>query len=227
MARTLYELANVESPFVWRNKFALAHKGLAYNSHRTAFTDIPNVCGGRHKTVPILVDEDGTESSDSLAISTYLDHTYPDAPSLLGDELGARAEEIGTLIGAGFQNFFPLYIKDICDGLPEKDAAYFRSTREARFNATIEDLCVNRESRLPQARKALDPLREALGDAPWFAGQTPAHADYIVLAFFAWLKGCATTPPLDAGDMLVDYIQRGFALYGGIGEAIEGGPIAS
>jgi len=227
MSRTLYELENIESPFVWRTKYALAHKGLAYDVQRTAFTDIPGICGGRHETVPILADEDGSETNDSIAIAAYLDDTYPDTPTLLGNGGLARTEEIEGLLGAGFQGFFPLYIKDIWAGLPEKDAAYFRSTREARFGATLEDLSANRDARLPDARAALDPLRSALGSAPWFAGEAPGYADYIVLAFFAWLKGCASTPPLAAGDPLLAYIDRGFALYGGIASAIEGGPLAA
>lgn len=227
MPRIHYELENVESPFAWRSKFALAHKGLAYEERRTAFTEIPNICGGRHKTVPILVDENGTETCDSLAISSYLDETYADAPPLLAGNLAARADEINTLLGAGFANFFPLYITDIWSGLPEKDATYFRSSREARFNTSLEGLAENREARLPDARKALDPLRAALAEASWFSGDAPAHADYCVLAFFAWLKGCATTPPLAAGDPLADYVARGFALYDGLGETIKGGPLSA
>jgi len=227
MPRTLYELENVESPFVWRAKYALAHKGLAYETQPTAFTEIPNTCDGRHPTVPFLVDENGSETCDSISIAAYLDDTYPDAPSLLGNGGLERAGEIEKILGeTGFPNFFPLYIKDIWTGLPEKDAAYFRSTREARFGASLEDLSANRDARLPDARAALEPLRAELAKAPWFSGDTPGYADYIILAFFAWMKGGASTPPLAAGDPLLEYIDRGFALYGGIGNAIEGGPLA-
>lgn len=228
MPRKLYELENIESPFVWRTKYALAHKGLSYETHRTAFTDIPNVCGGRHPTVPFLVDEDGSETCDSLQIAAYLDDTYPDAPSLLGGGGMERAQEIEKILGeTGFPNFFPLYIKDIWARLPEKDAAHFRTTREERFGATLEDMSADRDARLPAARAALDPLRAELAKAPWLSGDTPGYADYIILAFFAWMKGCAGTPPLTAGDPLLDYIDRGFALYGGIASAIEGGPLAA
>jgi len=228
MPRTLYELENIESPFVWRAKYALAHKGLTYETHRAAFTDIPNTCGGRHKTVPFLVDEDGSETCDSMSIAAYLDDTYPEPPSLLGNGSLERAQEIEKILGeTGFPNFFPLYIRDIWAGLPDKDAAYFRSTREDRFGTSLEALSANREARLPDARASLEPLRAELAKAPWLNGDAPGYADYIVLAFFAWLKGCASTPPLAAGDPLLDYIERGFALYGGIGNAIKGGPLAA
>lgn len=227
MPRTLYELANVESPFVWRSKFALAHKGLAYETQRAAFTDIPNTLGGRHKTVPILVDANGTEICDSLEIVAYLDKTYPNAPALLAGPDKIRAEEINALLGqTGFPAFFPLYIRDIWAGLPEKDAAYFRSTREERFNTTLETLSADRDTRLEEARASLAPLRDQIAKAPWFSGAAPGYADYIILAFFAWLKGCATTPPLSSDDPLLAYIERGFALYEGLGDQIEGGSLA-
>ena len=178
--------------------------------------------------MPFLVDDDGSETCDSIGIAAYLDDTYPDAPSLLEAGDLERAQEIEGILGkTGFPNFFPLYIKDIWAGLPEKDATYFRSTREAKFGATLEELSANREDRLPAARASLDPLRAELEGMPWLNGDAPGYADYIVLAFFAWLKGCASTPPLATGDPLVDYIDRGFALYGGIGHAIEGGPLAT
>ena len=227
MARILYELENVESRFVWRSKYALAHAGLSYESRPTAFTDIKNVCGGRHKTVPILVDEDGTEICDSLSILSYLKDTYPDAPSFFGPNGHAQAAYIEDLLGkTGFPNFFPLYIVDIWAGLPEKDAVYFRSSREERFGATLENLSTNRAGRIDAARKQLDPFRDELTKAPWLSGAMPGYSDYIVLAFFAWLKGCATLPPLAVGDPLVEYVNRGFALYDGIGQNIKGGPIA-
>ena len=228
MSRIHYELANVESPFAWRSKFALAHKGLAYESRRTAFTDIPTICEGRHKTVPVLVDEDGTETCDSMAIATYLDDKYESASPLLGGERQARTEEIEGLLGAhGFKAFFPLFILDIYNGLPEKDASYFRESREKRFGATLEDLSANRDERLPAAREGMQPLRDALGDKQWYNGDNPGYTDYVVLAFFAWLKGCAKTPPLAAGDPLQDYVERGFALYDGLGNTIQGGPLAA
>ena len=163
-----------------------------------------------------------------MSIAAYLDETYPDTPTLLGNGGLERAQEIEKILGeTGFPNFFPLYIKDICDGLPEKDAAHFRNTREARFGATLEDISANRAARLPDARAALEPLRLEVAKAPWLHGDTPGYGDYIVLAFFAWLKGCAKAAPLAAGDPLIGYIKRGFSLYNGIGETIEGEPLAT
>jgi hypothetical protein len=54
----LYELALANgrsaSPFVWRIRYALAHKGIAFETVKLGFTEIPAVFGGKFKTVPIL-----------------------------------------------------------------------------------------------------------------------------------------------------------------------------
>ncbi len=227
MPRKLLELASVESPFVWRAKYALAHKGLTYETERVGFVDIPKTCGGRHATVPVLIEEDGTEIGDSWGIAAYLDDTYPDAPPLFSGTAHERAKEIDSLLGQhAFPAFFPLYIGDVLGALDGENAAYFRASREQRFGATIEQLCAGREAVLPDARAAIEPLRAEIAKADWLHGDSPGYGDYILLAFFAWIKAAATTPPLAAGDPLLDYIERGFALSGGIGTKLAGGPLA-
>ena len=50
----LYELVLEDgrsaSPFVWRIRYALAHKGIPYESVYLGFTDIAKTFGGRFKT---------------------------------------------------------------------------------------------------------------------------------------------------------------------------------
>ena len=54
----LYELVlengRSASPFVWRIRYALAHKGIAYECVPLGFIEIPKVFGGRFKTVPVI-----------------------------------------------------------------------------------------------------------------------------------------------------------------------------
>lgn len=227
MSRKLIELASVESPFVWRTKYALAHKGLVYETKPVAFVDIPKTCDGRHSTVPVLIEEDGTEICDSWGIAAYLDDTYPDTPPLFSGTAHERAKEIDSLLGQhAFPAFFPLYIGDVVAKLDSENAAYFRESREKRFGATIEQLSSNRDAVLPDARAAIEPLRAEVAKADWLHGEAPGYGDYIFLAFFAWIKDASTTPPLATGDPLLDYIERGFALHGGIGGHLVGGPLA-
>src|SRR5579864_6278963 len=70
----LYELVlengRSASPFVWRIRYALAHKGLSFESMPIGFTDIPNVFGGRFKTVPVICHGD-TMLAESWDIAEY------------------------------------------------------------------------------------------------------------------------------------------------------------
>ncbi|MEM6732248.1 MAG: glutathione S-transferase N-terminal domain-containing protein [Myxococcota bacterium] len=220
MTRTLFELAYAESPFVWRTKFALGHKGLDYTSRRVAFTDIPTVLAAVSKTVPVLREGDGTNVQGSWGIAEHLDETYPDAPTLLA---GTRAREVDELISThAFPSFFPLYVHDIWASLPEEQALYFRKSREARLGAKLEEISADREGRLPGARKSIQPLRDAFDGKPWLNGDAPAYADHIALAFFVWIASVAQVPPLASDDLLLDWIERGFGLYGGIAEHLPG-----
>src|SRR5215471_805912 len=94
MAITLYDLAGAEpdrrfSPFCWRTRMALAHKGLEFLIVAWAFTEkdkLPQPNAGR---VPVIVDG-GQVVHDSSAIADYLEARYPDRPLLFGGD-AARA----------------------------------------------------------------------------------------------------------------------------------------
>src|SRR5258708_13340653 len=72
----LYELALEDgrsaSPFVWRIRYALAHKGIPFETVYLGFTEIPTVFGGKFKTVPILEPAD-TPLPASRDTTTSLD----------------------------------------------------------------------------------------------------------------------------------------------------------
>lgn len=91
MTILLHELVGQDdrrfSPYCWRTRMALAHKGLEYETSPVSFSDISGLCGGAHKTVPIIEDGD-TIVCDSFDIALYLERTYPDKPSLFGGPAG-------------------------------------------------------------------------------------------------------------------------------------------
>lgn len=226
MARILYELAGregrVQSPFVWRTKFALAHKGLAYVGEPVGFTQIPMVCEGAFKTVPIL-DDGGTKTCDSWAIADYLDATYPDAPLFATPAERGLSRFVDSYFSASvFPKVFPLYVKDVHDHARSEDQAYFRQTREKFFGKTLEEVVEDRAEAVPAARQALEPLRRQLGREPWLNGEGPGYGDYIGLSVFFWLKSVATMPLLAADDPLLNWIRRGADLHGGVGHSVPG-----
>jgi len=91
MAIVFYDLAGQDgrnfSPYCWRTRLALAHKGLDFEHRGTAFTAIPAVGGADYRTVPIIEDG-GQMIGDSARIADYLEAQYPDRPSLFGGAAG-------------------------------------------------------------------------------------------------------------------------------------------
>ena len=85
----LYELAlengRSASPFVWRIRYALAHKGIPFETVYLGFTEIPTVFGGKFKTVPILEHADSA-LAESWDIAEYLDRAFPTHPLLFRSE---------------------------------------------------------------------------------------------------------------------------------------------
>ena len=92
MTTRLYDLAGAEpsrrfSPYCWRTKLALAHKGLTVETIPWRFTDADAIAMSGQGRVPVLLDGDKVVS-DSWMIAEYLEAAYPDRPSLFG---GAEA----------------------------------------------------------------------------------------------------------------------------------------
>ena len=98
MTITLYDLSGLDgrrfSPFGWRARMALAHKGLESGAtvKLIRFSDKDKLAFSGQNLVPILVDRE-TIVADSWEIARHLEATYPNAPSLFGGEAaegGAR-----------------------------------------------------------------------------------------------------------------------------------------
>src|SRR6201989_2220604 len=136
MAITLYDLAGAEadrrfSPFCWRTKMALAHKGLEVETVPWRFTEkdkLPQPNAGR---VPVIVDGD-KDVHDSSAIAEYLDERYPDKPLFGGPAERGLTRFVQnwteTVLHIGIVR---LVLVDIYNHLGPADQAYFRSDREA------------------------------------------------------------------------------------------------
>lgn len=206
------------SPFVWRIKYALAHKRLAYATRPVGFTDIPKLCGGQYKTVPIIEDGDAT-ICDSWKIVDYLDKTYAERSIFTSPQERALARFFDGWFGLEIMNrMFGICVLDIHAHARAEDQPYFRKSREARLGGkTLEEFTQDRETRLPELRHALRPMRAALASSPFLGGETPNYADYIALGGFLWAGAVCTIPMLAADDKLNDWLKRGFDLYGGIG----------
>ena len=222
MAIILHDLAGADgrrfSPFCWRAKMALAHKGLAFETRATPFTGIKAIGGGTEKTVPVIEDR-GRVVRDSFDIALYLEETYPDRPTLFGGDGGkamARFIESWANATLGVQ-IVTLCVKDIHDCLSEEDKGYFRESREKRFGRALEAVQEGREDRVEAARQALTPLRLMLRRQPFIGGEGPLFADYIVFGTLQWPRVVSSFPILDEDDPVREWFERCLDLYDGLG----------
>jgi glutathione S-transferase len=220
--RVLYDLSGTGdrrfSPYCWRVKLALAHKGLAFETHAVPFTGIPALLGGRFKTVPIL-DDGGTVVADSLAIADYLEDTYHGRPSLYGGP-GGRAATRFVDRWAVTQLHGPLVrivVRDIHDRLEPADQAYFRQSREARFSKSLEEIEDKSAERVQSVRAALEPLRATLALQPFLGGEGPLMTDYCVFGTLQWARITSPVAILAEGDPVHAWFERCLDLYDGLG----------
>ena len=205
MTLRLYDLAAAEpdrrfSPYCWRIRLALAHKKLAVETIPWRFTEKAAIAASGQGLVPVLVDGDRWVS-DSWNIATYLEDTYPQAPSLFGGDTGRSLTRHYSNLADGLVGaIFPFIALDILDRIAEQDRDYFRTTREQRVGTTLEDFVANREAKLPAFRASLTPLRRTLTAQPFLAGEQPLYADYAVFGPLQWARCISPFALFEQGD---------------------------
>jgi glutathione S-transferase len=222
MPITMYDLAGTDSdrrfsPFCWRARMALAHKGLDVETVPWRFTEKDKLPAPNEGRVPVIVDG-GTVVHDSSAIAEYLDRQYPDRPALFGDDTARALTRFvqnwtETVLQVGLIRFVLL---DIHNHVGPADQAYFRSSREPRFGTTLEEVVRDREAKLPAFRASLDPLRRTVERQDFVAGAAPGYADYIVFGAFQWARSVSEFELLAADDPVHAWRSRMLDLHGGV-----------
>src|SRR3546814_14569692 len=118
MAITFFDLCGRDakrfSPYGWRTRMALAHKGLDYDLEIVKFTEKHKLAFSGQALVPVIRDGERTVN-DSWAIAEYLEDAYPDRPSLFGTAAGrGMAKALNGFVNATVQPLLgPLIIADV------------------------------------------------------------------------------------------------------------------
>lgn len=192
MTRTLYELQGQDdkrfSPFCWRTRMALAHKGLEATFEPVQFGQKNKIAFSDQKLVPVLCDGE-TVVTDSWAIACYLEDSYPDAASLFGGPVGqGLARHINFWVDMSVHPALARAIMaDVHDNAVDAaDQAYFRETRENRFGMTLEEFCTRSEADVSKLHNVLSPAIATLDAQPFLSGDAPAYADYILFGTVKW-----------------------------------------
>jgi glutathione S-transferase len=222
MTRKLYDLAGAEadrrfSPYCWRTKLALAHKGLEVETIPWRFTEKDLIAFSGQGRVPVLIDGDRVVS-DSWVIANYLEDAYPEQPSLFGGDTGRALARFVNYWADTVQlaGLIRLLVADIHAHVHEKDRGYFRDSREKRFGANLEQVAADREQRLPAFRQSLEPLRLTLKSQPYLGGDRPAYADYIVFGGFQWARCISAFKLLQPDDPVAHWRERMLAAFDGM-----------
>ncbi len=229
MALELFELLGIDdrrfSPYCWRTRMALAHKGLEPETIPCRFTDKDKFAFSGSKTVPVIRDGE-TVVSDSWAIACHLEDTYPDRPSLFGGAVGkAEARFIGQWTDTTLHiALIRLVVKDIYDHLDPADHLYFRDSREKRLGATLEEVHALRDERRPAFVHALAPLRAVLREQPFICGDEPAYGDYTVFGAFQWARCISDYRLVEEDNIVFDWRRRMLDLFDGLGRSVLGYP---
>ncbi|HET6607808.1 MAG TPA: glutathione S-transferase family protein [Rhodopila sp.] len=223
MSIILYDLAGADpalrfSPYCWRTRFALAHKGLPVETVPWRFTEREAIAFSGQNRVPVIRDGERVVF-DSWTIAGYLEETYP-APSIFGTGGQAHAQFINAWADSVLVNAIARFIiRDLLDVIHEKDRDYFRSSREQRFGATLEAVQEGRAGRIAAFREILLPLRLVLRRQAWFGGDAPSYADHILAGTLMWPRSVSRFELLDPSDPVASWFDRVLDLYGGLGRS--------
>src|SRR3954470_22799655 len=231
MAIKLYDLAGEEddrrfSPYCWRVKMALLHKGLDFETIPWRFTEKDVIAPYKATTVPVLVD--GSNSVyDSWAIALYLDEVYPGRPRLFG---GNEARVLADFFNQWtFKVVHPAVMRvvlpDLFERLDPRDKAYFRQSREQRYGRTLEEHAADPKARLAEFRGALDPVRPVLVQNAFLGGNGPGFVDYILFGAFQWARCVSPIRLLEPDDPLYAWRERLLKMYEGYAWKAKGYPV--
>ncbi len=224
MTRLLYDLTGRDdrrfSPYCWRAKLALLHKGLAFGTVPIRFSDKDQLAFSGQDKVPVLRDGEGV-IVDSWAIACYLEDTYPQAPTLFGGPGGRRAARLVNLWfdSAITMGVFPLVFPDLFDVVLPEDLEYFTRSRLERFGGkTREEFARERTpEKLEAWRRQLAPFRTLLAEAgPFLCGEAPGYIDYIVISLFHWTRASTPMALIAPDDALAPWRTRMLDLHGGL-----------
>jgi glutathione S-transferase len=219
----LFDLAGREddlrfSPYCWRVKMALRHKGLECEEIPWRYADKDRIAPSGQGRVPVLID-DGRWIHDSWAISSYLDDAYPDRPALMGTPEARTA--------ARFFNFWcdqtlhpafrPILLLDIYNAVAEQDKAYFRKSREEQVGMALEQYCAPSEQHLKTLRTLIAPMESTLGEFAFLGGEAPNFSDYVVFGTFQWANVISPKTILAPSSAAQTWFERMLDLFGGYG----------
>ena len=207
------------SPFGWRVRMALAHKGLESTSivEGVGFSEKYKLEFSNQELVPVIKDDDMI-ISDSWDIAVYMEKSYDSSSSLFGTTGDfSQVKFISSWVDSQLHPLIArCVVRDILDVISPSEHEYFRSSREKRFGKRLEDVVADRENTRTILKQTLYPIRKALEIAPFLGGENPNFSDYAIFGAFMWAKVTSSFQLLESSDPIYNWRERMLSLYDGL-----------
>lgn len=235
------------SPHCWKSVYAAFHKQLEFERVGVGFFEKDRIAFSGQKLVPVLEDGATVVSDSwAIAVyleQAYPDRPSLFGGEI-GRGVSKFVNDWTNAVQ--IFAFRRLFILDAYDIVKPEEQAHYRATREARFSAeqddlqpdvetaafdapaphggygggyggTLEEMQADRDVRIHDARRLLEPVRTVLERQPFLAGESPAYADYSVLGPFIWAKSVSAYPLLEPDDPIYAWRERMYRLFDGLG----------
>lgn len=220
------------SPFSWRTRYALSHKGLDPEVVPTRFADVDRIRRLSGQDLVPIIEDEGRVVHDSWAIACHLEDRFPDRPSLFGGAVGRGAARlVNSWSDAVLGRLMRCQIyADFIWCIDPLDRAYFRRSRESQLGMTLEAYCAERNQALPGFLEACAPLERTLSEQAFLAGEAPAYVDYATFSVFQWARVGSprdVLPETANMDATRNWRARMVSLYGELGDRFPGYPVTA
>ena len=180
-------------------------------------TEKDRIAFAETERVPVLVDGE-QKLVDSWKILEYLDEQYP-TPSLEMNRAELKFFRHWTEM-VMFPGMIRMIVDEIHKTVHEKDRDYFQATREKTFGMPLEEFAANKEAKLVEFRKSLNPLRATLKAFDFLGGSQPNLADYLVFSGLMWARCTSPMPLLAEEDSVFAWRERMLDLFDGMARSI-------
>jgi len=208
---TLYDLAFDKdlrpSPYCWRAKLALKHKGLAWRDEPCGFGEKQKIAFAQSQTYPVIHDA-AKVVKDSWMIAQHLDAAYPDKPLLPNRSYAHFVNGwADTVVNVAI---FPIVVGDLVDRVRPQDKDYIVESRGKRLGTTdfAAFQAKAREKGVAAFRAVLEPARRVLKEQKFLSGAAPAYPDYILLGSLMWPRTLSPLELLEKDDAVYAWRER-------------------
>jgi glutathione S-transferase len=218
---TLYDLVFQDdrrpSPFCWRAKFALKHKGLGWRDEPVGFTEKQKIAFAQSQTVPVIHDGPNVVK-DSWAIAQHLDAPIRRSRcSARRDIMRISSPRGSTLpcIRHCSRSWSAIFTR-ACG----RSISPISSTRAASGWAppTLRASRPRRARRAwPPSAPVLEPARRVLKEQPFLSGEQPPIPTMRWAGAFLWARVATPLALLEADDPVHAWRERMLDLFDGMG----------